>query len=191
MAARHADAGEDAPKHNEFLEWILVIAIAIGCALAFRAFVAEVYEVPSGSMLDTIQIGDRLIGEKISYHFSSPKQGDIVTFIDPEDSKSTLIKRVIATAGQTVEFKDGVVYVDGEALAEPYTEGKPTEPLTMQSANAGSIEYPYTVPEGCVWVMGDNRINSLDSRYFGPIEVSSITSHGLFIFWPLSDAGSL
>ena len=142
-------------------------------------------------MLDTIQIGDRLIGEKISYHFSSPKQGDIVTFIDPEDSKSTLIKRVIATAGQTVEFKDGVVYVDGEALDEPYTEGKPTEPLAMQSANAGSIEYPYTVPEGCVWVMGDNRTNSLDSRYFGPIEVSSITSHGLFIFWPLSDAGSL
>ena len=62
MAARHADTGEDAPKHNEFLEWILVIAIAIGCALAFRTFVAEVYEVPSGSMLDTIQIGDRLIG---------------------------------------------------------------------------------------------------------------------------------
>ncbi|MGN0070443.1 MAG: signal peptidase I [Atopobiaceae bacterium] len=191
MAARHADTGEDAPKHNEFLEWILVIAIAIGCALAFRTFVAEVYEVPSGSMLDTIQIGDRLVGEKVSYHFTSPKQGDIVTFIDPEDHTTTLIKRVIATAGQTVEFKDGIVYVDGEALDEPYTEGKPTEPLSMQAASVGSIEYPYTVPDGCVWVMGDNRTNSLDSRYFGPIEVSSITSHGLFIFWPLSDAGSL
>ena len=183
MAARHADAGEDAPKHNEFLEWILVIVIAIGCALAFRTFVAEVYEVPSGSMLDTIQIGDRLIGEKISYHFSSPKQGDIVTFIDPEDSKSTLIKRVIATAGQTVEFKDGVVYVDGEALDESYTEGKPTEPLTMQSANAGSIEYPYTVPEGCVWVMGDNRTNSLDSRYWGFVPEDHIVGKPIFIWW--------
>lgn len=188
--ARHSSEGKASFAH-EALEWVLVIAIAIGCALAFRAFVAEVYEVPSGSMLDTIQIGDRLIGEKVSYHFTSPKQGDIVTFADPEDSSKTLIKRVIATEGQTVELIDGAVYVDGVALDEPYTEGRPSEPLDMQSALVGTIEYPYTVPEGCVWVMGDNRTNSLDSRYFGAIPVSSITSHGLFIFWPLSDAGAL
>lgn len=197
MAARHSkNAAQhskemEPSKGHEALSWLLVIAIAISCALAFRFFVAEVYEVPSGSMLDTIQIGDRLIGEKISYHFREPARGDIVTFTDPEDPSKTLIKRVIATAGQTVDLVDGVVYVDGAALDEPYTEGKPSEPLTMQSAAAGTIEYPYTVPEGCVWVMGDNRTNSLDSRYFGAVKVSSVTSHGLFIFWPLSDAGSL
>ena len=125
------------------------------------------------------------------------KKAEIGTYVDFDKMVAEYTTKVTGEdlynlLGKTaIDDNTLFVYVDGEALDEPYTEGKPTEHLAMQSANAGSIEYPYTVPEGCVWVMGDNRTNSLDSRYFGPIEVSSITSHGLFIFWPLSDAGSL
>lgn len=173
------------------LEWVVVIAIALGVALLLRTFVVETYIVPSGSMLDTIHEGDTLVGEKITYRTSSPQAGDVVTFKDPEDQGTTLIKRVIATEGQTVDLVDGTVYVDGQPLDESYTEGRPSEPLMVHSSTTDAITYPYTVPSGCIWVMGDNRTNSLDSRYFGAIPVSSVTSHALFIFWPFSDARGL
>ena len=87
---------------------------------------------------------------------------------------------------------DGVVYVDGEPLDEPYTDGKPSYPLPTHSSQLSSdIAYPYVVPEGCIWVMGDNRTNSQDSRYFGAIPVSSVTSKAQFVFWPLEDAGTI
>ena len=82
--------------------------------------------------------------------------------------------------------------VDGSVLDEPYTEGKPSEPLSGHAASLDEdVSFPYTVPEGCVWVMGDNRTNSLDSRYFGAVPIASITSHAVFKFWPLSDIGTL
>jgi len=174
------------------LEWVAVVAAAIIVALLIRTFVAEVYLIPSGSMLETIQEGDRLIGEKITYRTSDPQQGDIVTFIDPDGSGVTLIKRVIATSGQTVDLVDGVVYVDGEALDEPYVGDTETWPLDQKADFIDEdITYPYTVPEGCLWVMGDNRTNSLDSRYFGAVSVDDVTSRAVVIFWPPSDAGAL
>lgn len=191
MSSSSDSAEQEGSGKRNALEWVLVIAIALGVAFLLRAFVVETFVVPSGSMLETIQEGDTLVGEKITYRTSSPKQGDVVTFRDPENSGTTLIKRVIATEGQTVDLIDGVVYVDGQPLDEPYTGGKPSEPLTVHSGTTGAITYPYTVPEGCIWVMGDNRTNSLDSRYFGAIPVSSVTSHALFIFWPITDAHSL
>ena len=99
---------------------------------------------------------------------------------------------VIATGGQVVDFKEGRVYVDDQLLEESYVLGKPTEPLYIHASNlAGNIEYPYTVPEGCIWVMGDNRLNSLDSRYFGAVSVEQVTSKALFIYWPPSDVSWL
>ena len=176
----------------DIFEWVAIIAVAIGCSFLIRAFVAEVYEVPSGSMLETIQLGDRILGEKITYRSSTPQSGDVVTFEDPENSSTILIKRVIAVSGQTVSFKEGSVYVDGSKISEPYTLGKATEALSQHSSIlSGSISYPYTVPDGYIWVMGDNRTNSLDSRYFGPVAISSVTSKAMFIFWPFSDAKSL
>lgn len=173
---------------RKILDYVVVIAAAAVIAFILRAFVFEVYLVPTGSMLPTIQLQDRLIGEKISYHFTEPKQGDIVTFFSPEDGKTTLVKRVIATGGQTVDLKDGAVYVDGQKLDEPYTHGEPSEPLEMQLVD---VSFPYTVPVGSIWVMGDNRTNSLDSRYFGAVPLSSVTSRCVYIFWPISDASSL
>ena len=169
------------------IEWVLIIVCAVAVALVFRMFVAEVYIEPSGSMLETIQEGDRLVGEKVSYHFRDPEAGEVVTFDDPLQPGTTLIKRVIATGGQTVELKDGKVYVDGTPRAESYTLGKPSEPLQTPY----DITYPYTVPDGCVWVMGDNRTNSKDSRYFGAVPVDSVSSRATFIFWPPSDAKGL
>lgn len=175
---------------RNIIEWVVAIAAAIVCALIIRAFVAEVYEVPTGSMLETIQLGDRLVGEKVSYRFRSPQAGEVVTFMDPQGRDVNLIKRVIATAGQTVDLRDGDVYVDGQKLDEPYTLGKPSEPFTKTIAPSG-ISYPYTVPDGCLWLMGDNRTDSADSRYFGPVSVSEVTSRAVFIFWPFNDARGL
>jgi signal peptidase I len=177
---------------RNLLEWIVVIIAALAAAILVRAFVVEPYEIPTESMTNTIQVGDRILGEKVSYRFSDPEAGDIVTFIDPEDSSTTLIKRIIATPGQTVEVKDGAVYVDGEKLDEPYTLNRPSEVIERYASNLdGPVTYPYTLGEDEYWVMGDNRTNSLDSRYFGPITRDSITSKAMFIFWPLNDSGTL
>ena len=143
-------------------------------------------------MTDTIQVGDQLIGEKISYRFASPKVGEIVTFDDPDGSGETLIKRIIATSGQTIDMHDGKLYIDGVEQEESYTKNRPTYALTEHAANlSGSIRYPYRVPEGCVWLMGDNRTNSLDSRYFGAVSTTRISSHALFIYLPFKDARAL
>ena len=117
---------------------------------------------------------------------------DVVTFNDPDGSGSTLIKRVIAIEGQTIDLRNGTLYVDGVAQSERYVDGRPSYALTQHAANLEQdISYPYTVPKGCVWVMGDNRTNSLDSRYFGAVGVDQVTSRAAFIFWPPSDMGRL
>lgn len=158
-----------------------------------RAFVCETFVVPSGSMLDTIRVGDLLLGEKVTPRVSGVHDGEVVTFYDPDGSGTILVKRVIATAGQSVDLRDGQVYVDDSALSEPYAGGRPTLPTKawLNEALDGPVSYPCTVPDGCVWVMGDNRTDSLDSRYFGAVPVSSVTSHVLCVWWPLADASTL
>ena len=170
-----------------FIEFVVVVAVAIALAWFITSFVVKPYEIPSESMEDTIMTGDRVLSERISYMGSSPAQGDIVTFTDVEDPTRVLIKRVIATAGQQVDLKDGSVYVDGSKLDEPYADGKQSLPLV----NERDISYPYTVPEGYIWVMGDNRTNSSDSRYFGAVPVSNVTGHAFFRYWPLDRIGGL
>ena len=101
----------------------------------------------------------------------------------------TLIKRCIATGGQTVDLVDGRVVVDGVALDEPYTRGLPSEPL--KTALGVEVSYPYTVPAGHLWVMGDNRTNSNDSRYFGAIDEDTLTGRAALVYWPFSNFGLL
>jgi len=169
---------------------LVILGIAILLTWGIRTFVLEPYEIPSGSMQDTIEIGDRVFSEKVSYAFNDVQQGDVITFTDPTNPDQTLIKRVIARGGQTVDLRDGVVYVDGAALDEPYTEGKESNPLPNTYGGV-EISYPYTVPTDCLWVMGDNRTNSSDSRYFGAIPESSVSGHAFYIYWPFEHAGSL
>lgn len=184
----HTEQG-DKGGLSTFASFLIMIIIVVVAYFGLRTFVVGTYEIPSGSMLDTIQIGDRVFSEKVSYYFNDPQQGDIITFADPENTQRTLIKRVVAVGGQTVDLKDGHVYVDGKKLDEPYTEGKQSLPLT--TAYGVTITYPYTVPDGYLWVMGDNRTNSADSRYFGAISKDSVTGHANFTFWPLNRIGIL
>ncbi len=172
---------------RNLLGWLVWIAGAVALALAIRVFVGEAYVVPTGSMLETIQLDDRLWGEKLSYRFRSPEQGEVVMFNSPVGDGNTLIKRVIAVGGQTVDLVDGHVEVDGKPLDEPYVGGKESWPLAEQLDSVGPISYPYTVPDGCVWVMGDNRTNSRDSRYFGSVSVSEVTARAVCTFWPPED----
>ena len=167
------------------LEYAAMFAIVIAAVWGVKTFLVENYNIPSGSMIPTLAIGDYVMTEKVSYYSRSPLPGEIITFVDPDDSARTLIKRCIATEGQKVDLKDGHVYIDGVKQDEPYTHGKPSEPLVP------TIEFPYTVPEGCIWVMGDNRTDSQDSRYFGAIPVSSVTGHAVFIYWPASEIGPI
>lgn len=185
--------GEKAPAHLKHskaktaLSWLIVIGAALGLAFLMRAYVAEPFEVPSGSMLQTIKIGDRLIGEKITYLHEDPKHGDIATFTDPENPNIILIKRVIGTPGDVIDLKDGAVYINGTKQDEPYTSHLPTYPLAPASFLKEPISYPYTLGDNEYWMMGDNRTNSADSRYFGPIKRDTISSKAWFIFWPFSE----
>lgn len=161
--------------------WLTLIAFAIG--MAFRATVASAYEIPTPSMEPAIMTDDRVIAEKISRHFREPEVGDVVVIDNPVGGAIPFIKRVIALPGQTVDLRDGVVWVDGRPLDEPYTHGLPSEPL--------DFALPVAVPEGCVWVMGDNRTDSRDSRAFGPVPVDSIRGRALAVYWPPEHAHDL
>ncbi len=174
-------------KHT-VIDWGITIGVPVVLALLLHAFVIEAFIVPTGSMLNTIQLDDRVWSEKISYRFRNPERGEIVLFDSPAEEGVTLLKRVIATEGQTVDLQDGKVVVDGEVLDEPYVENRPSYPLDHYAEGVEPIQYPYVVPEGHVWLMGDNRTNSLDSRYYGAIPVSSIVSRAFCTYWPLSHA---
>lgn len=173
------------------LSVIGLVAMVLVLSWGLRTFIFQAYEIPSGSMETTIMPGDMVLSEKITYYGRPPAAGDIVTFEDPdpEHMGRILIKRVIATGGQTVDLRDGRVYVDDVLQNEPYTHGEPS--LALRSYLFEEITYPYTVPPGGLWVMGDNRTNSQDSRYFGAIPESSVTGKALFIYWPLTDIGLL
>ena len=189
------DSGQHAQKQStgwarSIISLVIMVAAVALITIGLRLFVFVPYEIPSGSMEDTIMPGDMVFSEKISYYTRTPQYGDIITFADPEVAGRTLIKRVIATEGQTVELIDGYVYVDGVQLDEPYVGGKESYPLSHTSANA-DVSFPYTVPEGCVWVMGDNRTASQDSRYFGAVKIDTITGRAAMVYWPVKHIGLL
>jgi signal peptidase I len=172
------------------LEFIFALIIALGLTWGIKTFLVEPFEVPSGSMETTIMTNDKILADKISYKFTSILKGDIIVFADKGVPDRTLVKRVIATGGQTVEIKNGLVYVDNTPLYEPYTKGAESVPLA-QHLNNMSIEYPFNVPEGQLWVMGDNRENSADSRYFGSITEASVYGKAIMVFWPIEHIGPL
>lgn len=170
---------------RSLIEIVVMFAVIMAIAFGITNFVVTPYQIPSQSMTQTILEGDRVLSERVSYYTGSPEPGQIVTFDDVEGDGSVLIKRCIATAGQTVDLIDGAVYVDGVKLDEPYTLGRPSEDLDS------GITYPHTVAEGCIWVMGDNRVNSLDSRWFGDVPLENVTGHAFFRYWPIDRIGGM
>ncbi len=187
-AGDHARSNAPAIKRAlwRLIGFLLLFAVANWGILPLAL---QAYAIPSGSMEGTILVGDRVYSERISYYLHEPEPGDIITFHDPAAPDRILIKRVIATGGQTVDLVDGRVLIDGQPIDEPYTGGKPTYPL--DPAWNVELSYPYVIPHGELWVMGDNRTNSQDSRYFGSVPVESVTGKAVFTYWPVPRIGLL
>lgn len=185
---------DDVPATQEtsfgrwLIETVILVALAFALAQGIKAFLIQPFVIPTGSMIPTIEIGDRVLAEKVTFRWiRDPRPGEIVVFDDPMGERPQLIKRVIATEGQVVDLKDGRVTVDGKELDEPYTYGKPSLPLESQ----GQVGFPYTVPEDSVWLMGDNRTNSGDSRVFGARPLDSVRGRAFWTYWPPSRFGDL
>ncbi|MGA3147352.1 MAG: signal peptidase I [Acidimicrobiales bacterium] len=187
------EAGSESATRSSrwVIEWLVVLTVALLLALGVRTYVAQMFFIPSGSMLPTLQIGDRIVVDKLSYHFEGVQRGDVVVFRRPPLERadySDLVKRVIGLPGDTVSSVDGRVYIDGKPLSEPWLPDP--APVTSPSPlpYPFSLNRPYTVPAGDYYVMGDNRTDSEDSRYFGPISGSLIVGKMAFVIWPLSDS---
>ena len=164
---------------------ILVIALAI--AFVIRTFVAEPRYIPSDSMLPTLEQGDRLVVEKVSYHFHLPQPGDIVVFAPPPqlqmqgyEPNQAFIKRIVGTPGETVAVLDGTVYLNNQPIRETYILEPPEYSLN-----------PVQVPPGQLFVMGDNRNNSNDSHVWGFLPTDNIIGRAVFRFWPLERFGKV
>ena len=167
---------------KELREWVISISAAIFLALIIRTFIVELYVVDGPSMKPTLQHEERLVVNKFIYRIREPRKGEVVIFRYPRDPSRDFIKRVIATAGDTIEIKDGHVYVNDQLLREDYI----LEKTRTEYAKA-------TVPEGTIFVMGDNRNNSEDSRFpdVGFVPLDLIKGKAMLIFWPIDDMKSL
>lgn len=180
------------------LEWVVVIAVALAVAFVIKTFLFQAFYIPSESMVPTLQVGDRVLVNKVSYHVHDVHRGDIVVFEAPAVARTgnikDLVKRVIGLPDETVTAEGGRVYVDGRQLQEPYL---PDGVLTTFSGVPPGCGKPADGSEGCrvpaghLLVMGDNRQASKDGRVFGPIEESTIVGRVFLRVWPPGSIGRL
>ncbi|MCG9476928.1 MAG: signal peptidase I [Actinobacteria bacterium] len=182
------------PRGASFVEWVLVIVGAILLALVVKVFLLQAFYIPSLSMSPTLRVGDRVLVNKLSYRLHDVNRGDVIVFERPASETSStipdLIKRVVGLPGESISFIDGAVYVDGKRLDESYlSDGTVTS--SANAPNKCTAEAPCVVPSGQVWVMGDNRSDSKDSRYFGSIDESTIVGRAFVTVWPLGRFGLL
>lgn len=175
--ARSAQREETLSFGRWLLELVVLVGLAWVLAFGIKTYVVQPFVIPSSSMEPTLLISDRVLVNKFIYRVTAPRPGDVVVFLSPEDGRTDLIKRVIAVAGQTVDIQDGRVSVDGVLLNEPYVNAADPDHYNSDS--------PVKVPPGTVWVMGDYRANSKDSRFIGPQPVSKILGRAFAIYWPL------
>lgn len=201
-----ADSGDTNSLRRGLAELPILALIALVVAFLLKTFVAQAYYIPSSSMEPQLHIGDRVVVSKLSYDLHDPNRGDIIVFPSPEDhsvdhsawpirvirgifegvglaepEKEILIKRVIGLPGERVEAHDGHVFIDGRQLVEPYL------PKNVATEQFG----PTTVPSGDLFVMGDNRGNSRDSRYIGAIKESDVIGRAIIKVWPLGSQSFL
>jgi signal peptidase I len=174
-------------------ELLGVVLVAVVVAVILRVFVIATYSIPSGSMEPTLQIGDRIVVDKLSYHLHGVGTSDIVVFSTPPNEDcagppvADLVKRIIAGPGQTISLSDGRVSINGRILPEPWLPTDlQTDTYPGPSSAPYSLHHAYRVPQGDVFVMGDNRPQSCDSRYWGPIPESTIVGKVDARIWPLS-----
>jgi signal peptidase I len=172
-------------------EYAEALGVALLLALVIRTFVVQAFKIPSGSMLPTLQIGDHILVNKFIYGprlevpltqwslgqlpgFREPRAGDVVVFIYPKERDKDFIKRIVAVAGQTVEARGNTVLIDGKKVEDAHAHYEKRDHVDFG---------PYTVPAGHVFVMGDNRDESYDSRFWGPVPIQDIKGLAMVIYW--------
>jgi signal peptidase I len=164
-----------------FIDWVVVVAIALLVAFLVRGFVLAHFVVDGSSMAPTLQSGDRVFVNKLSYRLHDPNRGDVVVLHQTSGaSERDLIKRVIALPGEEIEMRACTVLIDGRVLEEPYLD-----PATSSGSCGGDFD-PVLVPDDHVFVMGDNRGGSQDSRLLGPIAHDDLVGRAFVVFWPAS-----
>jgi signal peptidase I len=164
------------------IEVVVIVAAAFVLALLVQQFIVKPFAIPSPSMEPTLVEGDRVLVNRMVYHFHPPRRGDVIVFHPPgRPGSDPFIKRVIGVGGDTVSVRGGVLFLNGVAQDEPYIKEYPIE-----------NDYPETaISAGYVWAMGDNRNNSGDSRVFGPVSLDAIMGEAFAVYWPLGRAGGL
>jgi len=170
-------------KGGGALEYLVILLVSFALVFGFvRPFVMEAFWIPSGSMIPTLEIGDRVLVNKFIYRFTEPSRGDIIVFESVDNSDEDLIKRVVGLPGDKIAVRGGKLFVNGEPQKEPYTNKKfPDRSFYAQTK----------VPKNHVFVMGDNRGNSADSRVFGALPEKNIEGEAFLRFWPPDRIGLL
>lgn len=182
------------PEKSVVREYTEAIIVAVILALFIRSFIVQAFKIPSGSMLPTLQIGDHLLVNKFIYGvripftgavlipMKSPERDDIVVFKFPKDRSVDYIKRVVGVAGDLIEVKDKQVYVNGKVVSNPHIQFTNT---TVMAASAGPRDNmrAVKVPEGNIFVMGDNRDNSYDSRFWGFVDLNDVLGRAFILYW--------
>ncbi len=200
--------GQEKPRRSvkrSFLELLIIVVIAAVLAVFIQSFALKTFIIPSSSMSPTLQIGDRVIVDRVTYYFRKPRRGDIIVFRFPPTETEAMntsnpfywpferigealhlanktdsppyVKRVVATEGETVELRKGVLYIDGQKVDEGYAV-KDTDDFG-----------PMKVPEGRLFCLGDNRANSRDGRFWGTVPIRSVIGRVFLIWWPPSRFG--
>ena len=181
------------PK-STFREYAEAIGMALLLALFIRTFIVQAFKIPSGSMIPTLQIGDHILVNKLSYgiripfwehyvvHFSQPQRGDVLVFIFPEDRTKDFIKRVIGVGGDTVEIHGKKIYINGKQIDDPHAHFEGDDPQTAGLPSRDDFG-PRTVPENHIFVMGDNRDRSYDSRFWGFVNLDDVRGKAFLIYW--------
>jgi len=192
-------AGKKPRKKRQKYEWLILVVISLVVALVVRAFLIQAFYIPSESMFPTLKTNDRVLVNKLAYRFSDVERGDIIVFHAPPGAATNgvkdLIKRVVGLPGDKIEGRDGIVYINGRPLDEPYLrpEVRSTTfgPKTVPESGTCDTEHPENGDAPCYFMMGDNRQGSRDSTKFGPIGEDSIVGRAFVKIWPISDLGLL
>lgn len=205
--AKTARRGKPEKSSNSLVELVTIVVVALGLALGIQAFLVKPFRIPSESMVPTLQVGQRVLVDRVSLRFSDPERGDVMVFKPPvgadtsecgvnhpEDqpcprhtatkSKINFIKRVVGLPGDRLSVKRGRVYIDGKLQKEPFI--RPSADCSICN-----LPRPITVPKGQYYMMGDNRGESADSREWGPVPKSWLIGHAFFTYWPPKRIGTL